>query len=213
MKAAGILTVFFLMSAWIGEIVCVKGVRSRRPKLTLVYCALLLACLLAQLIHPELLTWFQRDSTRVVAGEWWRMVSALFFQDGQFWGGITNVLALYWIGSLVERGRSQSFWLVVSMVGAVAAECVGLKWQPIGAGNSVVTCALAGSLILSRAFAGAPFASKISRCAAVSLAVLLTSGRDVHGIAAVTGIILGLMTPTHGSRQELNNPLSNTETL
>ena len=112
----------------------------------------------------------------------------------------------------MERVRSRRFWLIVSMVGASIGECFGLKWQPIGAGNSVVTCALAGSLILSRPFAGATLVSKISRCAAVSLAVLLASIRDMHGVAGVTGVLLGLMIPTQGIRLDPNEPLLKTET-
>jgi hypothetical protein len=65
----------------------------------------------------------------------------------------------------------------------------------MGAGNSVATCALAGSLISSLPLTRMALASKVPRAIAIILAVLLAADRDVHGIGAVTGVLLGLMIP------------------
>ena len=74
----------------------------RLPVTTLAVCALLSAFLIAQLLEPVLLAALQRDSGKIFAGEWWRLVTALFVQDGWVAGGLFNILSLLVIGSLAE---------------------------------------------------------------------------------------------------------------
>jgi hypothetical protein len=144
-----ILTMVFLTSTWISEVICPKGGRWRAPILSLTTCGLLLGCLIAQLSFPELLILFRRDATRILAGDRRRIVTALFFQDGGLIGGLTNIATLFWIGNVVEQVQSRKYWLLVAIAGALVAECFALRWQPVGAGNSVATCSLAGSLTLT----------------------------------------------------------------
>jgi rhomboid protease GluP len=157
-------------------------------------------------VFPNLLVLFQRDATRIFAGEWWRMVSALFFQDGGLIGGLTNIAALFWIGAAVEQVRSRRNWLAIGFAGALIAECAALRWQPVGAGNSVFTCSLAGSLITSGRFSQAPTSSKILRAAAVLVAVLLITAHDLHGIAGVAGIVLGRLIHNANARTDSIHP-------
>ena len=74
-------------------------------------------CLIAQLRFPQLLILLERNTTRVVDGEWWRIVTALYFQDGWIIGGLTNIVALFFIGNLVEQIRSRRDWILMSIVG------------------------------------------------------------------------------------------------
>jgi hypothetical protein len=69
-----------------------------------------------------LLILFRRDATRILAGDWWRIVTALFFQDGGLIGGLTNIATLFWIGNVVEQIRSRNYWLLVAIAGALVAE-------------------------------------------------------------------------------------------
>jgi rhomboid protease GluP len=193
MEILNILTIVFLTAAWVGEAICLKDTKRRTPILTLTACGFLLGCFIAQLLFPGLLIFFERDTTRILAGEWWRIVSALFFQDGWRLGGLTNIVTLFWIGSVVEQVQSRWYWLLVSIAGALVAECFALRWQPVGAGNSVATCSLAGSLILNRSFSHVPTLSKVLRAGAIVVACFLVAAHDLHGVAGMAGILLSLL--------------------
>ena len=183
----------FLTVSWIAEAICLQGTRWRTPSLTLTACGLLLFCLVAQLACPWLLIVFERDTTRILAGEWWRIGTALFFQDGWLVGGLTNIVTLFCIGNVVEQVRSRWYWLLISIAGALVAECFALRWEPVGAGNSVATCALAGSLIMNRPFSRVPTVSKVLRAGAILIVLLLVAAHDVHGVAGMTGIFLSVL--------------------
>jgi rhomboid protease GluP len=191
MEISAILAMAFLCLAWIAEKVCPRDEARRVPFLTLTVCGVLTICLLAQLRFPWLLPLLERNAAKVAAGEWWRIVTALFFQDGWIPGGVTNIIALFFIGSLVEEVRSRWEWLLISMVGALIAACVALRWQPIGAGNSIATCSLAGSLVTLRPLSAMPRRSKVLRVIATAICIVLLAVGDVHGVAGMAGILLG----------------------
>ena len=160
----------------------------RRPLLTLGLCALLALCLVAQLAYPSLLSLFQRDVLKILEGQWWRVFTALFFQDGWVAGGVSNIFALLLIGGLAEQTLGPSEWIAVCLIGASVAECVALRWQPVGAGNSVAVCALAGGVVVSRPYAEMKWQSRLLGLVSVVAALLLAVMRDIHGVAALAGV-------------------------
>jgi hypothetical protein len=56
---------------------------------------------------------------------------------------LDNILLLFAIGNLTEQVRSRPDWLIIAARGAVVGELVGLHREPVGAGNSIVTCSTA----------------------------------------------------------------------
>ncbi len=92
-----------------------------------------------QFFFPALLTTLQRDYERFLNGDWWRLISPLFVQDGGIIGTIFNLISLALVGSVAERIWSGRWMLLVFLVGGIFGEIVGFAWQPIGAGNSVAT--------------------------------------------------------------------------
>jgi rhomboid protease GluP len=197
MDLPAVVTMIFLASVWVAEAICQKDTRRRRPIVTWTACGLLTMCLIAQLRFPQLLILFERNTTRILHGEWWRIVTALFFQDGWIVGGVTNIVSLFFIGKLVEQIRSRQDWLLAAFVGALAGELVALRWQPIGAGNSIATCSLAGFLIGVRPLSQMRAASKIPRIFAIAISLLLAADRDLHGVAGIVGILLGVLRSNH----------------
>jgi len=165
--------------------------RRRRPWLTLAICATLGACLLCQWLVPPLLAALQRDAVAISAGQWWRLATALFFQDGGIRGGVFNIALLLFVGAVAEQRMQRTRWIAIYLIGGVASECLALYWQPVGAGNSIATCALAGSVLV---LAGRPdrrWPSAALRILAVASALLLLGKRDIHGAAFVLGAALG----------------------
>jgi rhomboid protease GluP len=167
----------------------------RPPALTLTACLVLAACLLVQLRYPQALELFDRNAGEIRVGEWWRLLTALFFQDGWLAGGSVNILLLFAIGNLAEQVRSRPEWLLIAAGGALAGELLGLRWEPVGAGNSIVTCALAGSLIQLRSFRKASVSSKLLWITAIAISSVLITRRDIHGAAAAIGFLVGLTKP------------------
>jgi rhomboid protease GluP len=160
----------------------------RPPLLTLCLCGLLALFLAAQLAYPTLLDLFQRDVLKILQGQWWRVFTALFFQDGWVAGGVTNIFALLLIGGLAEQILGPSEWVAVCLIGASIAECVALWWQPVGAGNSVAVCALAGGVVVSRPYVEMQWQSRLLGLVSVVAALVLAIMRDIHGVAALAGV-------------------------
>ncbi|TCO59841.1 hypothetical protein EV192_104684 [Actinocrispum wychmicini] len=44
--------------------------------------------------RPQLLEQFRRDPAALAAGEWWRVVTPMFFQDGHLLGTVVNLVML-----------------------------------------------------------------------------------------------------------------------
>jgi membrane associated rhomboid family serine protease len=189
MNVSAALISVFLVLVWLETGLRLREKKRRQPKLPLTVCVVLSLCLLAQLRDSRLLLLFERNTTQVLQGEWWRLVTALFFQDGWIAGGLTNILLLLAIGNLVEQVRRRADWLIIAAAGALTGELLGLRWEPIGAGNSIVTCALAGSLLLVGPFREASVASRLLKSTAIVICLALVMFRDIHGAAAAAGIL------------------------
>lgn len=192
--ATGIIALLALLVCAVAVPALELGGRPRRrPGLTLACCALLAACLAAQCVAPSLLGRFERNAAQIFAGQWWRLVTALFFQDGGWVGGLTNIAALWFIGNLAEQRFRRAIWAAVYGLGGLAAECIALSWQPVGAGNSIAVCALAGAMVVVPHPAGAARLPMVLRAGAVGAALLLLARRDIHGAGFFIGAALGLM--------------------
>lgn len=164
-----------------------------RPYLALGLSLFMALLFVAQSRDPALLQTFQRDAPRVFTGEWWRLATALFFQDGGLAGAIFNIGTLVFIGSLSEANLGRALWLTAYVVGGLLAEGVALFWQPVGAGNSVAVFSLTGALFvqailcrptpLARGLAGVGMAGGLP----------LLFWRDIHGAALLIGAFLALV--------------------
>lgn len=200
------LTSVFLIVAWLEASLRLREKTRRPPKLTLTICLVLAVCLLVQLRYPKVLDLFERSAAQISSGEWWRLVTAVFFQDGSIIGGSANILLLLAIGNLAEQLRSRLDWLMIAVSGAVTGELLGLRWEPVGAGNSIVTCALAGSLIDLRSFRKAPAPSKVLWIVAIAISSVLIARRDIHGAAAAIGFFAGLTRPIRTNCDRTERP-------
>jgi len=163
----------------------------RKPWLTLGIVVLLVLALAAQEIWPGLLPLFQRDGTAVVRGQFYRLFTALWFQDGWLEGGLFNLVILIMIGFWAEQVWPRWIWLTLYFGVGLAVECLGLVWQPIGAGNSIAVFGLAGSLLATVWDKGR---SGIVLMSIAQVAIWLLCFRDdIHGAAALLGLVVGMI--------------------
>ena len=164
---------------------------SRHAIATLTAFALIAATSVLQFVYPSMLAALRRDTAAVVRGEPWRLVTALCVQDGGVAGTVFNLAALLLIGMIAERMFGTRRWIVVFAVGAVLSEIVALRWQPVGAGNSVGNFSLAGAICvwcLSRKPNSPVAATALLPIVAGTMLLVM---RDIHGAAIGIGGILG----------------------
>lgn len=166
---------------------------ARRPVPTLATMAVLVAALAAQMRWPGLLPLLRRDAGAVAAGEWYRLFTALWFQDGGVPGGAFNIALLFYLGTAAEARWSRSAWLCLYLGTGVVTELTALWWQPIGAGNSIATRGLAGGILAGRPMACHARLGRGLRVVAVAAGVALVAGRDIHGVALLIGAGIGLL--------------------
>ena len=136
-----------------------------------------------QELHPEWLGLAERDAQRFAAGEWWRVVTALFaYDDGavQTLGIVFGALAL---GLVAERKIGTAEWLVVAFVSGLAGQIVGLWWQPVGAGSSVAVAGMLGATAIWLAWPK----TAIPRFARIGAAVVLALASSFWRCAICTG--------------------------
>lgn len=124
-----------------------RRVRLKFPVVTVVVAVCTAIVGLLQFWWPPLLGYAER-SPAITDGQWWRLGTALFTQDGGWFGGISNIIALLILGTLAEQFLSIPRWLIVYFATGLITEFVGLWWQPIGAGNSIAVCGLAAALCI-----------------------------------------------------------------
>jgi membrane associated rhomboid family serine protease len=196
----------------------------RAPRLTAAVFALTAAVSAAQLAVPGLLGRLERTPAAGHA-EPWRIVTALFVQDGGVLGAVSNLAFLAVIGAVAEQVLSRPRWTAHYVGVGVATELVALSWQPVGGGNSIAVCGLAGALAVASwrgdarlpprtpqallVWCGAVLATLFAPLIAIGVAGAgLARGRQEHdrpvgrptAVAVVaTATVLALATNIHGA--------------
>jgi membrane associated rhomboid family serine protease len=124
-----------------------KAIR-RFPIVTTVVFVVTAAVNAAQLASASVLG----DLERVPAGlhgDWWRVLTSLFVQDGGVAGTLSNLAFLLVIGVAAEQVTTRPRWLLGYFGAGLVGEFAGYAWQPVGGGNSVAVCGLAGIVVIA----------------------------------------------------------------
>lgn len=169
----------------------------RRPVLTGAVFVVTAGALVAQLADASLLDKVQRDATAIDAGQWWRLLTGMFFQDGGLRGGIFNLVALAVVGTLAEWCFGRVRWLVLYFGCGLFGQFLSYVWlNPVGAGNSMCVAGLLGALavvVLRTRAAQPPRALFVAAVLIGPLAVLDTVVHDNHGMPTLLGMVLGFL--------------------
>lgn len=162
----------------------------RAPVLTVVCFLTIAAFSFTQLlIAPHLLSLLMREAGQVYAGEPWRLLTSLLVQDGGWIGATFNLIALLALGSIAERILGRPQWALTVALSVITAGLLALLWQPVGAGNSILDCGLAGGICAVALIKPQPHEVRIPVVAASICFVLLLARQDIHGVAAVAGAL------------------------
>jgi membrane associated rhomboid family serine protease len=192
-----------LYSAYMAGVICIRGRSiqspgtSKAPVNRFPLATFLLALAVAlpttlQFFFPAILAAFRRDYAGFSNGDWWRLFTPLFVQDGGVAGAVFNLVSLLLVGGVAEQLWGSGRMLGIFLVGGVVGEAVAFAWQPIGAGNSVGNFSLAASIaVVCLALQGGR-TTRMAALLALSADAVLVLLKDIHGAAAVAGITLAL---------------------
>ncbi|MEV5961970.1 rhomboid family intramembrane serine protease [Kribbella sp. NPDC051952] len=175
-----------------------------RPLLTAAVFLVTLACGVAQLVHRPLYDYVVRDAARIDHGQWYRLITGMFFQDGWASGLVSNLILLAVFGAIAERVFGRWRWAVLYFGCGWFGQLMSYLWlHPVGAGNSMCVAGLIGglaTLILLAPYRYAvtpPLQLRIMALAVPVLAVVDTAIHDNHGLPCLLGMALGfLLLPT-----------------
>ena len=96
--------------------------------------------------HPALLALLQRHPDPTHSWVSWRLLSSLLVHSG--WVPLAfNLGGLVIVGAAAERRFGALALVMFYLVGGIVGELAGIRWQPVGAGNSVATFAIVGALM------------------------------------------------------------------
>jgi membrane associated rhomboid family serine protease len=161
-----------------------------------------LLCGVAQLVHRPLYEYVVRDPDRIGDGQWYRLLTGMFFQDGWAPGLVSNLILLALFGTLAERVFGRWRWLVLYFGCGWIGQLVSYVWlNPRGAGNSMCVAGLIGGLamflLLSKSRYGVKLPPQLLLFAVVVpvLSVVGTVLHDNHGIPALVGMLLVYLLP------------------
>jgi membrane associated rhomboid family serine protease len=174
--------------------------RPRAPLATICLFAAVATPSLLQLVYPVILRTLERDAARIAGGEWWRLVTPLFVQDGGASGTVFNLISLLVVGTVAERIWSRWQTAALFLASGLAGEIAGLAWKPVGAGNSVGNFGLAAAVAIACLSRHAPPRARLIAAASLAGSVALLCLQNLHGAASLGGAALALaftMTSAH----------------
>jgi len=166
--------------------------RPRAPLVTICLFSAVATPSLLQLVYPIILRTLERDPARIAGGEWWRLVTPLFVQDGGASGTAFNLISLLVVGTVAERIWNRAQTAALFFAGGIAGEVAGLAWKPVGAGNSVGNFGLAAAIVIACLTGHAPPRARLVASASLAASVVLLFLRNLHGAASLGGAALAL---------------------
>lgn len=184
--------VIVVTSASIGvQLLRQRGARLRPPLVTIGIAIVTFVVSVLAEFDPALLAALARDRDALLAGEWWRMITPLFAQDGGWAGLIFNLVALLVLGSAAElllgRRMLLGTYFGAGLVSEVAAYTI-LQGQGF-AGNSVANFGLAGLLaVVGVASAAGP---RLFGLVSLVAGALLVVFANLHGVGYAVGAVIG----------------------
>jgi membrane associated rhomboid family serine protease len=177
------------------------GGRFRLPTATIAVAAVTLVTSVVGNVDPHVLDLFGRDHSLLLKGEWWRLVTPLFVQDGGWLGTLFNISSLIVVGLCAETLHRHATFLVVYFLAGLTSEIVAYTVLPNQgfAGNSVAVMGAAGLCLVTLCVIG-EITTKILGVVGVLSGVALLVTANLHGIGFAVGASAGVVAALRSRR-------------
>ena len=116
------------------------------PIATTAVLAVTVVVTVLQFPFPEVRLALWRDPEALAAGQWWRLVPALFVQNDLWWQIVIVFALIAAIGAFAERLFGPGRWLLLYLGCGVVGQAFGFRWQPYDASASVAGVGLLGAV-------------------------------------------------------------------
>jgi membrane associated rhomboid family serine protease len=165
------------------------GRRPRRwPVATVSVLAVTAVLTVLQYPFPQVRLALWRDPDAIAAGQWWRLVTALFVQYDAVWQIVVVFACIAAVGVLAERVFGHGWWLLLYLGCGVVGQVFGVLWEPPDAGASVAGAGLLGAVCAWGQANASP-----------GLRVPLAVGATLALLVAVVGGVLAFRSPAADS--------------
>jgi membrane associated rhomboid family serine protease len=118
----------------------------RWPAATVSVLAVTAVLTVLQYPFPQVRLALWRDPDMIAAGQWWRLVTALFVQYDAVWQILVVFACIAAVGVLAERIFGHGWWLVLYFGCGVIGQMFGYLWEPPDSGASVAGAGLLGAV-------------------------------------------------------------------
>jgi membrane associated rhomboid family serine protease len=148
---------------------------------------------LLQFALPGMLDAGRRDPSAIADGEWWRLLTSMFLQDGGWLGTAFNLVTLAISLTLVGAVVRGPVMIAGFVIGGLVCNLLTIAFlDKPGAGNSMATmCLVAATAVGLWLRQGRRRESLVPTVALTVVTVVLLALRDQHGLAAATGLLAG----------------------
>ncbi len=186
------------------------GRRPRWPVVTMIVVIVTTVLSVLQFPYPQVLGALWRNPAQIAAGQWWRLVTALFVQDDAVWQIVVVLALVAAVGVLVERVYGPRQWLLLYLFCGAVGQAFGVLWLPDvnDAGASVAGAGLVGAACAWLLSPSGPRLLRVRVWAIVWLVagiglVVLT---DMHGPPLLLGFGLGMVLLRRNGRRLPGRP-------
>jgi rhomboid protease GluP len=173
----------------------IKRTWRQRPIATMSLVAVTVVLTALQFPFPAVRLALWRDPDALAAGQWWRLVTALFVQNDPWWQIVIVFTLIAGIGAIAERLFGPGRWLLLYFGCGVVGQAVGFRWQPYDAGASVAGAGLLGAVCAWMLSPAGPYLARV-RIWGVAwplAGLVLTAVGDMHGPPLLMGFGLGAL--------------------
>lgn len=152
----------------------------------------------ASMIQPTLIAFGDKETSRILAGEWWRLATAGFFHGGLLHIGM-NCWVLYDLGTQVEEVYGTSRYVVFYLLSNIGGFLLSAYWSPLtpSVGASAALMGLIGAMIAlgvrSKTSMGAAIRGQYIRWAIYVLLFGLLPMFRIDNAAHIGGLITGFV--------------------
>ncbi|MDQ1415514.1 MAG: hypothetical protein QOF81_1127 [Acidimicrobiaceae bacterium] len=145
----------------------------------------------AQMLWPAIMHALDRQPNEVLHhAQIWRLLSAVFVQDGGAIGTIFNLVSLSVIAALAEWSWGWRRMLAIFLFAGVLLNAQAVAFNLGGAGSSGATYALGASLAGVLVLTGSP-RSRLRALACPLFGAAMFALGDAHGLAILYGAVIG----------------------